>query len=133
MKFVAIPFGSMYSSFPMATRDTNPNFMNGVPELLILRLVQQEEMYGYEIVQAIRGRTDSVIAVGEGVVYPVLHGLEGDGALRSRRRTVNGRSRIYYSVTPAGRRRLADLAAGWTNLTAAIQTILTGGRHGEAV
>jgi PadR family transcriptional regulator PadR len=44
--------------------------MNGVPELLILRLLQQEEMYGYEIVQAIRSRTDAVIAVGEGVVYP---------------------------------------------------------------
>lgn len=107
--------------------------MNGVPELLILRLVQQEEMYGYEIVQAIRGRTDSVIAIGEGVVYPVLHGLERDGALRSRRKTINGRSRIYYSVTPAGTRRLADLAEGWTHLTAAIQTILTGGNYGEAV
>jgi len=56
----------------MAARETNPNFMNGVPELLILRLLQQEEMYGYEIVQAIRSRTDAVIAVGEGVVYPVL-------------------------------------------------------------
>ena len=41
----------------MTQRDTNPNFMNGVPELLILRLLQQEEMYGYEIVQAIRDRT----------------------------------------------------------------------------
>ncbi len=83
----------------MAARETNPNFMNGVPELLILTLLQQEEMYGYEIVQAIRSRTDAVIAVGEGVVYPVLHGLERDGALTARRKTVNGRSRIYYFVT----------------------------------
>jgi PadR family transcriptional regulator, regulatory protein PadR len=42
--------------------------MNGVPELLILRLVEQKEMYGYEIVEAIRNRTDAVITVGEGVV-----------------------------------------------------------------
>ncbi len=117
----------------MSARETNPNFMNGVPELLVLRLLQQEEMYGYEIVQAIRGRTGAVIAVGEGVVYPVLHGLEHDGALRSRRKTVNGRSRIYYSVTPAGSRRLADLSEAWTNLAAAIQEILTGVQHGEAV
>jgi PadR family transcriptional regulator PadR len=117
----------------MAPRETNPNFMNGVPELLILRLIQQEEMYGYEIVQAIRSRTDAVIAVGEGVVYPVLHGLEGDGALRSRRKTVNGRSRIYYSITPAGLRRLTDLSATWTNLTAAIQKMLTGGHYDEAI
>jgi PadR family transcriptional regulator, regulatory protein PadR len=117
----------------MATRETNPNFMNGVPELLILRLLQQKEMYGYEIVQAIRSRTEAVIAVGEGVVYPVLHGLEHDGALRSRRKTVNGRSRIYYSVTAAGSRRLADLSHNWTNLMAAIQTVLTGGQHGKAI
>ena len=117
----------------MVARETNPNFMNGVPELLILRLLQQEEMYGYEIVQAIRSRTDAVIAVGEGVVYPVLHGLERDGALRSRRKTVNRRSRIYYSVTPAGSHRLADLSEAWASLAGAIQKMLTGGQHGEAI
>jgi PadR family transcriptional regulator PadR len=90
-------------------------------------------MYGYEIVQAISSRSDAVIAAGEGVVYPVLHGLERDGALKSRRKTVNGRSRIYYSVTRAGSRRLADLSRTWTNLAAAIQKMLTGGQHGEGV
>ena len=117
----------------MAARETNPNFMNGVPELLVLRLLQQEEMYGYEIVQAIHRRTDTVIALGEGVVYPVLHGLEGDGALRSRRKTVNGRSRIYYSVTRVGSHRLAVLSENWTSLAAAIQKMLTGGQHAEAI
>ena len=117
----------------MAARETNPNFMNGVPELLILRLLQQEEMYGYEIVQAIRNRTAAVIAVGEGVVYPVLHALEREGALRSRRKTVNSRSRIYYSITPRGSRRLAELSESWTNLADAIQRMLTGGQHGAAI
>jgi PadR family transcriptional regulator len=117
----------------MVMRETNPNFMNGVPELLILRLLQQEEMYGYEIVQAIRDRTDAVIAVGEGVVYPVLHGLESDGALKSRRKRVNGRSRIYYSITPAGLRRFAAMSGAWTNLAGAIATMLTGGQYAEAI
>jgi PadR family transcriptional regulator PadR len=117
----------------MSSRPTNPNFMNGVPELLILGLLQREEMYGYEIVQAIRSRTDAVVSVGEGVVYPVLHGLERDGAIRSRRKTVNSRSRIYYSVTPAGSHRLADLSEAWNNLAGAIHKMLTGGRHGKAV
>ena len=117
----------------MAARETNPNFMNGVPELLILRLLAQQEMYGYEIVQAIRRRTDDVVTVGEGVVYPVLHGLEGDGALRSRRKMVNGRSRVYYAVTREGSRRLADLSESWTNLAGAIQKMLTGGEYVESV
>jgi PadR family transcriptional regulator PadR len=117
----------------MSTGETNPSFMNGVPELLILRLLEQHEMYGYEIVQAIRSRTDSVIEVGEGVVYPVLHGLERDGALKSRRKPVNGRSRIYYSVTAAGSHRLAKLSETWASLAGAIQKVMTGGAHAEAV
>jgi PadR family transcriptional regulator PadR len=117
----------------MPSRETNPNFMNGVPELLILRLLQQDEMYGYEIVQAIRTRTDEAITVGEGVVYPVLHGLERDGALQSRRKTINGRSRIYYSVTPSGSERLVGLAESWSSLASAIQKMLMGGQHVQAV
>ncbi len=117
----------------MAPRETNPNFMNGVPELLILQLLQHGEMYGYEIVQAIRSRTGAVVAIGEGVVYPVLHALERVGALKSQRRTVNGRTRIYYSVTRAGARRLADLRKTWTSLAAAIQAMLAGGKHVEAI
>ena len=122
---------------PMATRDTNPNFMNGVPELLILSLLQQGEMYGYEIVQAIRDRTGESIALGEGVVYPVLHNLERDGALTAQRKPVNGRSRIYYSLTPTGLRRLSNLAATWTSLTATIHQVLTGnpneGHHAQTL
>jgi len=114
-------------------RETNPNFMNGVPELLILHFLQQEETYGYDIVQAIHKCTNSVIAIGEGVVYPVLHGLEIDGALRSQRKTVNGRSRIYYSVTPTGSQRLANLASIWMNLNGAIQNVLHGGSDRERI
>jgi PadR family transcriptional regulator PadR len=115
----------------MASYATNPNFMNGVPELLILRLLADQEMYGYEIVQAIQERTREVVTVGEGVVYPVLHGLEREGALKSRRKTVQGRSRIYYSLTPAGKRRLARITSSWSALADAIGNVL-GGRHAEA-
>ncbi len=66
----------------------NSNFLSGVPELMVLRLLQDREMYGYEIVQAIQAQSYGVLSFGEGVVYPVLHGLEKDGALKSRRRTV---------------------------------------------
>jgi PadR family transcriptional regulator PadR len=117
----------------MSARETNPNFMNGVPELLILRLLSKQEMYGYEIVQAIRSQTGSVIAVGEGVVYPVLHGLERDGALKSRRKIVNGRSRVYYAVTGCGSRRLAELSETWINLAGAIHKMLAGGGRVQAI
>ncbi|HEU5352470.1 MAG TPA: PadR family transcriptional regulator [Terracidiphilus sp.] len=116
----------------MTARGTNPNFLNGVPELLILCLLADETMYGYEIVQAIRARTGSVVAVGEGVVYPVLHALEADGALRTKRKSVDGRSRIYYSLTAAGKRRLARLTNDWTSLAAAIRGVLKGGKDAQS-
>ena len=113
-------------------RETNPNFMAGVPELMILRLLQRQEMYGYEIVQAIRTHTGDVVSLGEGVVYTVLHALERDGALKSRRKKVDGRSRIYYAVTATGFKRYADLAQTWTTLTGAIQSVIKGGHHAAA-
>ena len=58
-------------------RTTNPNFMAGVPELMILRLLQgRSDMYGYQIVQSIRAETGDVVSLGEGVVYTVLCALE---------------------------------------------------------
>jgi PadR family transcriptional regulator PadR len=114
-------------------RETNPNFMAGVPELMILRLLQEHDMYGYQIVQAIRAETGDVVSLGEGVVYTVLHALERDGALKSRRKVVEGRSRIYYAVTANGLRRYTDLAKNWSTLASAIQSVINGSRHVTAV
>jgi PadR family transcriptional regulator PadR len=97
---------------------------SGLSELMVLRLLQAQEMYGYEIVQAIGERTRQVLSPGEGVIYPLLHALEKDGALKSRRKTANGRSRIYYSLTARGAKRLAALTQHWTALKGAVGTVL---------
>src|SRR5579863_5946058 len=99
---------------------TNPNFMNGVPELLILRTLESQEMYGYELVQVIQARTNQAIKVGEGVVYPALHTLEAEGMLKSRRKLVGGRTRVYYALTSKGEKRLAGLVRQWQHITEAI-------------
>jgi len=106
----------------------NSSLIAGVPELMILRLLQEQEMYGYEIVQAVAARSLQVVTPGEGVVYPVLHGLEKDGALKSRRKTVGGRSRVYYALTAKGAKRLSALAADWNALNKAVQAVM-GGAH----
>lgn len=105
-------------------RETVPNYLNGVPELLILRLLKDHEMYGYELVQAIRTASSEAIILGEGVVYPLLHTLEREGALQSRRQTVAGRNRIYYTLTPAGDKRLTQTATAWTRITQAVSGVL---------
>src|SRR6266702_4727146 len=108
-------------------------FTAGIPELMILRLLKDQEMYGYEIVQAIAARTLRMVTPGEGVIYPVLHALEREGALTSRRKTVNGRSRVYYSLTELGSQRFADLAGNWGRITNAISGVLTGANHAFSV
>lgn len=105
-------------------RETPPHYLNGVPELLVLRLLKGREMYGYELVQAIRAATGETIVLGEGVVYPVLHMLEREGALASRRQSVAGRSRIYYTLTAAGHKRLDQTASAWKRITDAIGQVL---------
>ena len=101
----------------------------GVPELMILRLLQGREMYGYEIVQAIAFRTGEAVTPGEGVVYPLLHALENSGSLKSRRRTVNGRSRVYYGLTAKGVKRLDHLVEDWKTLNAAVEALIASSAH----
>lgn len=117
----------------MAPRKTNPDFMTGVPELLILRLLSDREMYGYELVQAIEAATGEAIKVGEGVLYPILHALEEQGCLQSRRKPVNGRTRVYYTVTAAGMKRLGALVSEWRRITQAVSNIVTGAKHADAI
>lgn len=108
---------------------SNPPFMSGVPELLLLRLLDQQEMYGYELVRSIRAATGEVISLGEGVIYPVLHGLERNGSLKSKRKPVNGRTRVYYALTAKGRRRLANLRNDWRRIQGGVSHALETPSH----
>ena len=108
---------------------TNPPFMSGVPELLLLRLLAQREMYGYELVKLVRLVTSEAISLGEGVIYPVLHNLERNGALKAKRKAVKGRARVYYSLTAKGKRRLEHLQNDWHRIQSGINASLDIPNH----
>lgn len=103
---------------------TNAAFMSGVPELLVLRLLMRQEMYGYEIVRGIRLATNETIVLAEGVVYPTLHSLEKRGFLKATSRKVDGRTRVYYTVTAKGKKRFESLSGDWEKITAGISSCL---------
>ena len=105
---------------------TNPSFLNGVPELLVLKLLSRREMYGYEIVRAIQVETRDVLSFGEGCIYPYLHYLEKEKLVSSHRKLVAGRSRNYYKLTRRGGKRLEDLAGEWDRVAAGIALVLEG-------
>ena len=105
----------------MAQKRTNPNFMNGVPEMVVLRLLSKREMYGYELAQALTQRTDGILEMGQSTLYPMLYNLQAKGLIASRWETLDsGRRRKYYRLTNKGKRRLADDTAQWSAVTRAM-------------
>lgn len=114
------------------TKRTNPDFLNGVPELLILQMLDRRPMHGYDLVQAIRESSGLTLDFGEGCIYPVLHRLEEQRLLSSERKLVGSRHRIVYRLTQKGRKRLARSTATWKEIVAAVNTVLQGGEHGRA-
>lgn len=115
----------------MRTTHPNPDFLNGVPELLILKLLSRRPMYGYQLVQAIRQATNETLQFGEGCVYPILHRLEADGVLDSRREAVAGRSRIIYRVTEKGAKQLTSSVSTWRQIVEAVNGALQGGENAK--
>jgi PadR family transcriptional regulator, regulatory protein PadR len=98
-------------------RKTNPPFLNGVPVMLVLKLLSRNEMYGYEIVKAIQKATNDELAFAEGCIYPILHTLEKDGLVTTREQSISGRVRLYYRLTPDGLKRLEATQNEWARVS----------------
>ena len=113
----------------MALKKTNPDFLNGVPELLALQLLDRRPMHGYEVVQAIRLATDARLDFAEVCLYPVLHRLEAQGMSAAKREVVGGRSRVVYRLTPRGRRRLDESRTNRHSIAEAVRVVLQGSEH----
>ena len=65
-----------------------------------------------------------MIQLGEGCVYPILHAMQKKGLLACRRQEADGRSRLYYRLTPKGRGRLGETVSKWQRLSSAINELL---------
>ena len=113
----------------MTQSNVSKDFMHGVPELLVLRLLADQEMYGYEIVRGIREQSGGEVSFGEGLIYPLLHGLHKRRLVAIRKSTYNGRQRIYYRLTASGRKKLEQKVSNWERITSVVQQILDGGGH----
>jgi PadR family transcriptional regulator PadR len=106
--------------------------MVGIPELVVLSLLAEREMYGYEIARSIKTMTLDLLNVGEGVLYPALHLMEARRLLRSRSVRVAGRMRIYYRVTARGKTRLARLTTDWRRMSQGVESILGSPIHASS-
>src|SRR5689334_11866447 len=109
-------------------KKTNPEFLNGVPELLVLQLLARREMYGYEIVNEVLARSGEEFRYGEGCIYDCLHAWENGRLVTSRRMAGGGRSRMYYRLTEKGRKRLEMMTTEWKRVASGVALVL-GGEH----
>jgi PadR family transcriptional regulator PadR len=101
------------------------NFKKGSVEMLILTLLNDQTMYGYQISQEISGRSGNIINIPEGSLYPTLYKLLEENYVADERRLVGKRmSRIYYSITEKGRERLQDLYRDYTLVHKGIKGIM---------
>lgn len=94
---------------------------------MILAVLSEEELYGYEIAARIRERSGAFIDPGEGWLYPALHKLELEGALEaSWRKSDIGPNRRYYRLTRKGSRMLAAQSSEWESFARSVHRV-TGG------
>jgi transcriptional regulator len=107
--------------------------LQGTLDLLILRTLQLGPMHGHAIAKAIEFRSNEVLQVEQGSLYPALHRLIKRRWISAEDGTSeNNRRAKFYALTAKGRRQLAVETGKWDKLARAIAQILRPGEQDEA-
>ena len=105
----------------------NKELMKGSTSILILSLLENEDMYGYQITQLLKEKSEKVFELKEGTLYPMLHGLENENAVESYWFDAdNGKRRKYYKITSDGRKLLSRKKNEWQAYTKAVNSVIGG-------
>lgn len=94
-------------------------------EMLILKVLEKEDCYGYQLTQTIKEKTGGKINLKEGTLYPILYRLLDQGFITDYKELVGRRqTRVYYHLEPRGKEHLNRLLEDYYGLIDAIQLIL---------
>src|SRR5213075_1168433 len=110
--------------------DTNSrDFFPGALEMMVLRLLRQEPLHGYALVQRIQQRSNNLLQVEEGSLYPALQRLLRDGLVDAKWgvSSTNRRVRIYR-LTPAGAKHLTREVSSFERMLEGINLVLALGK-----
>ena len=106
----------------------NKELTKGSMALLVLSVLAEEEMYGYQMIGEINRRSDNVFRMKEGTLYPILHAMVNDGLLESYdAKSETGRDRKYYRITAAGSLQLKARREEWQVFTGAVNSVIGEG------
>lgn len=93
--------------------------------MLVLRTLQSGPLHGFAIAQSIGRRSDEVLLVEEGSLYPALHRLEDRGWIKPEWGvTENNRRARFYALTALGRKQLVSESQRWSQLVAAVARVM---------
>ena len=100
------------------------SLISGSMTMLILRLLDEKDMYGYEMIEALRAKSQNVFELKAGTLYPLLHMLEEKQFVTSYEQEVLGKVRKYYSLTRDGRAHLEEKRTQWQEYSKAVTNVL---------
>lgn len=101
----------------------NAQYKKGILELCVLKLIQRQDLYGYETVQ----KVSNYIEVRESTIYPLLRRLTKEGYLETyNKESTEGPMRKYYSMTVKGEGYLEDLLQEWYHMAESVGRLLKG-------
>lgn len=107
---------------------TKRQFLQGTLDILVLKTLSWGAMHGYGIASWLEERTEGVLSIEEGSLYPALHRLEARGLVEAEWRiTEKNRRAKYYSLTGAGRGELRTESSAWSAFARAVSEVLGGG------
>ena len=103
------------------------SLVSGSTTMLLLKLLSEKDMYGYEMIEELKKRSEHVFALKAGTLYPLLHGMEDKGLLTCYEQEFQGKVRKYYSITGKGRKELQERKNSWQEYSHAVASVLCCG------
>jgi len=111
----------------------NRELVKGSTSLIMLQLLNERDMYGYELVKELEKRSDNGFSVKEGTLYPALHKLEKQEYIDCYwREQEKGPARKYYRITEAGKEVLGEKTREWQDFVKVMNKVMGRTKHGTA-
>lgn len=111
----------------------NRELVKGSTSLLLLQLLGERDMYGYELVKELEKRSANEFSFKEGTLYPALHKLEKQEYIECYwQEQEKGPARKYYRITDAGRDMLLEKMHEWNNFVSVMNKVIGRKKHGTA-
>ena len=100
--------------------------LKGSTNMLVLSLLENENMYGYQMIKKLSERSQNVFELQEGTLYPILHSLEEKNYITSYWDNTGAKTRKYYSITKEGKKHLREKKDEWRTFSNGINQVVGG-------